>query len=130
MIRALKDSVYGILISVDGLGPGQVFFVEVPQRNDQNQNYPVCTYNMLSNNLLRDTSRDCEENFIQITLQSPHYEGVEVAEASLRGKLKIENLSVSGYDVVSCVRQFSVEQRLENRHWQIIIQYKIEIQES
>jgi len=106
MIPELRTNLHNVLKLTTGLDDSNVWMGRAPSPGKQSEQVdPVCTFNLIVDNMFRDTGSQFEENFIQITFGSTDYAAIEAM--SEEAKLLLDdrsNYSFAAYNLQNVKR--------------------------
>ena len=130
MIQALRSALNTTGLTCTGFTTSNFFH----ERIKEGSAFPYTVYKSLPSTVSRDSATDFENNEIQFVISSDVCTEVETKATALKtvfdyGK---DNLSVSGYTVVECVRTLEIgpSHLDETNIWTYILQYRITISTS
>lgn len=128
MNNALRDAIYTTGKTVTGLSATNFRHNNVPQETA----YPYCVFKGLVNPISRDSATDFEENHVQFSFYGDVVASIDTLAIALQIKFDYgkANLSVSGYTITKCLREFTIPARKIDNVWQIDLQYNIGISKS
>ena len=112
------------------LYPGtKLYFTKAPDSST----YPYCVYTIVANTTWDKFAERGEEVLIQINAYSDKNSSTEVntMRSAITDVFDDAKLDVSGYDTVSCVREFAfIDLDVDNKIWQYSIQYRVMLEKQ
>ena len=128
MINTLRTAIYNLLVEVTSLDTTNIFYVEAPQGSA----LPFCVFSEFANPFSFDSFSIYETVYVQFTLFDVRVSILESLVKNVKTKFDFgkENLSISGYNVITCVRMADLPPQKFENVYSIVLQYKIELQKS
>lgn len=125
MNQALRNAIYTTGKTVTGLSASNFRFVKVPEGT----NLPYVVFNEVASPTDWDSATKFETCHVQFSCYSDVLTEIETFADNIKSKFDFgkDNLTVTGYTVVKCVREFEIGPRQNDKTWEFIIQYQIEI---
>ena len=128
MIQALRNAIYVTGQTASGISSSNLFFDEM----EEGTAFPYVVYADVTDFVTRDSATDIENQDIQFIVFSDVLTECETFGAALKVKFDYgkDNLSVSEYNVVECVRILEIGATKNDKIWNYILQYRITISKS
>lgn len=129
MITALKNAIYVTGKTVTGLSATNFNHLE----SKRNTPCPKCVFQDISTPSSFDSGSEYETTTVQFSLFNKTLSVIETISTAIMAKFDFgkDNLSVSGYDVITCIRRFGPRTMpMSGGGRQIVLQYIIKIQKS
>lgn len=128
MVTVLRNEIYRLGKTVSGLSATNIWYLEAPQ----NTALPYCVFTEFAHPYSFDSGSQYDEVYVQFAIYETRVSNLETLTAALKAVFDFarSSFSVTGYNVITCVRMSDLPiQKFENVY-SSIIQYKIEIQKS
>ena len=129
MIRALRNAIYTTGKTVTGLTGNENFFYNEAR---QTTAFPYCTFKPATGVREWDSGNTFDKGLVQFTFYGKSSGSIETLAENLKAVFDFgkDNISVTGYDTVSCLQQNDIGPLKDDKTWVIVLQYFIEIQKS
>jgi hypothetical protein len=130
-MAALRTEVRGqlntLLKTVSGLSASNVYFNDAPPKASQ----PYCVFLFVAQPVTRDTGKEYNDFFIQISLVGKTLATLETLEAAVKVALEGGTVTLTDHNAVQ-LRQLSggANRREVGNYWQIILEYKLTLDEK
>lgn len=126
MINVLRNKIYEVGSTVTVLS-NKFFYEEAPAGTEN----PYAVFNLVTNASARDSGSEFEESYVQINFYHNTASAAETMYDDFKNKfVRSEFENLTGYKLVLLHRQFDRGPKKINENWQLISQYKIELQKQ
>ena len=128
MISQLRTALYTTGKTVTGLNATNYYFEMAKQGND----YPYCVFYEIASPRDFDSGSKFEICVVQFSIYGKTLSSLETLSNNFKSVFDFgkDNLSVSGYDVITCIQQNEIGPSKFEKTWQIALEYRVELQKS